>query len=133
MRRFSSSAGNSESRQHLRLSENEDTGFVSISIRHQSPFVAKTWTELVVKELNNYFRTKDKKEAEIAADFLKKQIAQTSFTEIKQVVAELLQGRTQQLTLIEVSNFYVFDYIDPPVVMENKSEPKRFRICLFAA
>ena len=120
-------------KKHLRLSENEDTGFVSISIRHQSPFVAKTWTELVVKELNNYFRTKDKKEAEIAADFLKKQIAQTSFTEIKQVVAELLQGRTQQLTLIEVSNFYVFDNIDPPVVMEKKSEPKRFRICLFAA
>jgi len=61
------------------------------------------------------------------------QIAQTSFAEIKQVIAQLLQQKTQQLTLIEVSDFYVFEYIDPPVVMETKSEPKRSIICILGA
>jgi uncharacterized protein involved in exopolysaccharide biosynthesis len=44
-----------------------------------------------------------------------------------------MQSRTQQLTLIEVSKYYVFDYIDPPIVMEKKSEPKRSVICILAA
>lgn len=118
---------------HLSVSENEDTGFITIAIKHQSPFIAKEWTELIVRELNHFFRVKDKEQAQAAVDYLNKQISQTSFTEVKQVIAQLLQQKTQQLTLIEVSEFYVFDYIDPPAVMENKYEPKRSIICIFGA
>lgn len=119
---------------HLSVSQDQETGFVTISIKHQSPYVAQSWTELIVKELNNFYRVKDKAEAQAAVDYLNTQIAQTNFTETKIVIAELLQKKTQQLTLIEVSDFYVFDYIDPPAVMEKKTEPKRaiiFIICSF--
>jgi LPS O-antigen subunit length determinant protein (WzzB/FepE family) len=111
--------------EHLSLSIDPETGFVTISIKHKSPFIAKAWTELVVKEINSFFRIKDEAEAMAALNFLNAQISQTTFTEIKQVIAQLLQQKTQQLTLIEVSDFYVFEYIDPPAVMERKSEPKR--------
>ena len=37
------------------------------------------------------------------------------------------------MTLIEASEFYVFDYIDPPAVMEQKSEPGRALICIIGA
>lgn len=111
--------------EHLSVSEDQDTFFVTISVKHQSPFVAQAWTKLIVKELNNFFRVKDKAEAQGAVDYLNTQIAQTSFTEVKLAIAELLQQKTQQLSLIEVSDFYVFDYIDPPVAMEKKYEPKR--------
>ena len=43
-------------------------------------------------------------------------MSQTSFAQIRQVIAQLLQQKIQQLTLIEVRDFYVFDYIDPPGV-----------------
>ena len=119
--------------ENLKISTDLETGFVTLSIKHQSPFIAKSWTELVVKEINEYFRIKDKAEAQAAVKYLNVQIAQTSFAEIKQVIAELLQQKTQQLTLIEASNFYVFDYIDPPAVMERKSEPKRSIICILGA
>ena len=105
---------------HLSVSQDQDSGFVTISIKHESPKIAQEWTELVVNQLNNYFRSKDKAEAEIAVSYLKEEIAKTNFTEVKQVIAELLQGRTQQLSLIEVGEYYVFAYIDPPVVMEKK-------------
>ena len=39
----------------------------------------------------------------------------------------------QQLALVEANNFYVFDYIDPPAVMETKSEPIRSLICIIGA
>ena len=48
-------------------------------------------------------------------------------------MAELLQEETKKLTLIEANQFYVFDYIDPPAVMEQKSEPNRTLICILSA
>jgi LPS O-antigen subunit length determinant protein (WzzB/FepE family) len=116
---------------HIQVSTDIDTGFVTLSVKHQSPFVAKAWTDLIVKELNSFFRTKDKAEAQAAVSFLSAQIAQTNFAEIKQVIAQLLQQKTQQLTLIEVSDFYVFEYLDPPAVMEKKSAPSRSLISIF--
>ena len=113
---------------HFSMSQDQETFFVTIAVKHQSPYIAHQWTELIVKELNKFFRIKDKAEAQAAIDYLNGQIALTSFTEIKVAIAELFQKKTQQLALIEVSDFYVYDYIDPPAVMEKKSEPKRLII-----
>jgi len=116
----------------LSLNVDKNTGFVTLSIKHQSPFVAKQWASLVIDEVNSYYRLKDKLESERAVSYLNKQIAMTSLSEIKQVLAQLLQEETKKLTLIEANQFYVFDYIDPPVVMEQKSEPRRALICIIS-
>ena len=119
--------------EHLSLSEDKKTGFITLSIKHQSPFVAKQWTELVINEVNTFYRQKDKSESERAVSYLNQQILMTSLSEIKLVIAELLQEETQKLTLIEANQFYVFDYIDPPAAMEQKSEPKRALIIILSA
>jgi len=119
--------------EHLSLSQDEKTGFITLSIKHQSPFIAKQWVELVVDEVNNFYRQKDKTASEKAVSYLNQQISATGLSEIKQVLAELLQEETKKLTLIEANKYYVFDYIDPPVVMEKKSEPNRSLICIFSA
>lgn len=116
--------------EHLNLTEEKSADFLTISIKHQSPYIAKQWVELVVSEINSYYRQKDKSDSERALNYLNKQISLTSLSEIKQVIAELLQAETQKLTLIEANQSYVFDYIDPPAVMEKKSEPYRAMICL---
>jgi hypothetical protein len=122
-----------EFRTKLSLSEDKKSGFTTISIKHQSPYIAKQWTELIVSEVNRFYRQKDKLESEKAASYLNQQISMTSLSEIKQVLAQLLQEETKKLTLIEANQSYVFDYIDPPAVMELKSEPKRSIICIFSA
>lgn len=116
--------------EHFEVSEDKKSGFVSISINHKSPYIAQEWSDLIVKEVNNYFRVKDKAEAEAALQYLNQQISQTNLTEIKQAIAQLLQQKTKQLSLIEVSEFYVFDYIDPPAIMEKKFKPNRAVICV---
>lgn len=118
---------------HLQASKDTETGFINISIKHQSPYVAKAWTELIIDQLNYFFRTKDKQEAQASMDYLNIQMSQTSFAEIKLVIAQLLQQKMQQLALVEASDSYVFDYIDPPAVMETKSEPVRSLICIIGA
>jgi|TARA_B100000767_G_scaffold109976_1_gene105285 hypothetical protein len=119
--------------EHLTLSEDKKSGFSTLSIKHQSPFLAKQWSELVINEINSFYRQKDKLESEKAVNYLNKQISMTSLSEIKQVLALLLQEETKKLTLIEANEFYVFDYIDPPAVMEKKSEPSRALICILSA
>ncbi len=116
---------------HFSLSEDNSTSYVSLTIRHQSPFIAKQWTELIVEEINSFYRNKDKVQAEKAVVYLNNQLAKTSFSEIKQVTASLLQKEIQKLTLIEVNENYVFEYIYPPDAMEEKAEPSRILIVLF--
>ena len=60
-------------------------------------------------------------------------MAQTRHTEIKQVIAQLIQQKMQQLTLIEANKFYVFSYLDSPLVMEEKVEPNRKSISILGA
>jgi uncharacterized protein involved in exopolysaccharide biosynthesis len=117
----------------LSLNEDINSGFITISIKHQSPFIAKQWTELVVEKVNNFYRQKDKSESERAVTYLNQQISMTGLSEIKQVLAQLLQEETKKLTLVEANRSYVFDYIDPPAVMEQKSAPKRFLILILSA
>ena len=119
--------------EHLTLSEDKKSGFIVLSIKHQSPFIAKQWTELVVNEINAFYRQKDKSESEKALSYLNQQISTTGLSEIKEVLAQLMQEQTKKLTLIEANQYYVFDFIDPPAVMEEKSEPKRALILILSA
>ena len=61
------------------------------------------------------------------------QIAKTNLSEIKEVIAALMQQETQKLTLIEANEFYVYEFIDPPAAMEYKSEPLRLVIIFIGA
>ena len=107
------------------LKQNNNTGFITVSVKHRSPYIARAWTELIVEQLNDFYRTKDKLEAQLAIDFLHTQMLQTRHTEIQQ--------KMQQLTLIEANKFYVFSYLDSPLVMEEKIEPNRKSISILGA
>ena len=120
-------------KKYLSISEDKISGFITISIKHQSPFVAKEWVELIVNEINMFYREKDRSKSEKAVGYLNERISMTGLSEIKQVMAQLLQEETKKLTLIEANQYYVFDYIDPPAVMEKKSEPTRSLICILSA
>ena len=117
-------------KKNMYVSENRDTGFVTVVVKHKSPVVAKEFSEIIINELNKFYRSKDKREAQAAMVYLNSQMAQTSLSEVKQVIAALLQQKIQQKTLIEANEFYIFSYIDPPAIMEKKSEPSRATICI---
>ena len=66
-------------------------------------------------------------------EYLNEQIAQTSYTEIKQELSSLIQQETEKLMLVEANEDYAFKVIDPPIVSESPSEPDRFVIVILAA
>ena len=119
--------------EHVGISKDLKTGFIKLSVKHQSPYVAQAWAELIILKINAFYKDKDKEEAEASVRYLNTQIAQTSYAEIREVISQLLQQQTQKLTLIEANDYYVFEYIDPPAVMERKAEPMRAMICIIGA
>jgi len=119
--------------EHIGINKDLKTGFIKLSVKHQSPYVAQAWAELILHKINAFYKDKDKEEAEASVRYLNTQIAQTNYAEIRQVISQLLQQQTQKLTLIEANDYYVFEYIDPPAVMERKAEPMRAMICIIGA
>lgn len=118
---------------HFFIEKDIKTNFVTIKIKHQSPYIAQEWIKIIVDQINGYYRDKDKNEAEKASSYLNNILMKANFSEIKQVIASLLQQETQKLTLIEANEFYVYEYIDPPAIMEKKSEPNRAYICIIVS
>jgi len=115
------------------VKKDEENDFLNISVKHQSPYIAEAWTRLIVDEINELYKTNDRLESEAAINYLNLQIAQTSYTEIRLVIANLLEQKMQQMALIEANRFYLFSYIDPPTVMEEKFSPKRSSISILGA
>lgn len=113
------------------ISEDKKTGFVTVTIKHYSPYIAKKWAQLTANQINIFYSEKDRKQAENSIDFLNAKIIDTNFSEIKDVMAQLLKQEIQKLTLIEANKNYVFEFIDPPYVQEEKVEPQRALICIF--
>ena len=73
---------------HLSFSEDMKSGFSTLSIKHQSPYIAKEWAELVVNEVNSFYRQKDKTESEKAVRNLKMRISDAEFR-FKREIGEL--------------------------------------------
>ena len=117
---------------HLNIFEDSKTGYVTLSIKHQSPLIAKEWVQIIVEEVNFFYRQKDKEKSERAVIYLNNQIASTSLSEIRQVTASILEKEIQKLTLVEANKDYVFEYVYPPSVMEEKSEPNRLLIFILS-
>lgn len=117
---------------HLSIETDNKTSFVTVEIKHKSPYIAKEWTNLLIDQINDFYRKKDKDEAERASNYLNTLLVKTNLSEIKEVIAKLIQQETQKLTLIEANEFYVYEFIDPPAVMEKKSEPNRILIWILS-
>ena len=113
----------------LGITQDKQTGYVSVSIDHQSPVIAAQWVSWLVKDVNAAVRMQDVDEAERSIEYLKQQAAKTSLADLQTMFFELIQSQTETIMLAEVRPEYVFKTIDPAVVPEEKSEPNRVLIC----
>ena len=114
----------------LTISEDEKTSLVTITIKHESPVVAQAWVALIIEAITEELRGTDVEEAQGSIEFLEQQRAQTSLVSLDEVFAQLIEEQTKTIMLANVSKDYVFNVIDPAVVPELKSDPKRALICI---
>lgn len=114
----------------LDISMNKNTGFVSISINHKSPNIAKRWLDLIILNINESMRELDKQSSQRSIDFLNKSTESTSVRSINDVISVLLENQMQTLMLANSQKDYVFKIIESPIASEKKSGPSRAIICI---
>ena len=116
----------------LNVSSDNATGFVTLSVDHVSPYIARDWAELMILEINEQFRARDHEIAISSIAYLNNQIAITSVVEVRQALSQLLQNQIQTSMLTDANPDYVFSVIDPPVPPELKDSPGRALIVILA-
>jgi uncharacterized protein involved in exopolysaccharide biosynthesis len=114
----------------LGVSQDKQTGYVTVSVEHQSPVVAATWVNWLVEDVNAAVKAQDVTEAEKSIEYLREQVTNTSLADLQAVFFDLIQSQTETVMLAEVRQEYVFKTIDPAVAPEEKSKPSRALICV---
>ena len=114
----------------LGVSQDKQTGYVTVSIEHQSPVVAAQWVNWLVEDVNAAVKEQDVAEAEKSIEYLREQVTNTSLADLQAVFFDLIQSQTETVMLAEVRQEYVFKTIDPAVAPEEKSKPSRALICV---
>lgn len=114
----------------IAISEDSITGFVSLSIQHQSPNIAKEWTELIIQKINSSMRMENDNLAKKSIDFLTNQVKNTSLKETRDAITSLIESQMQNLMITAASESYVFRVLESPIAPEKKTSPSRALICI---
>ena len=114
----------------LSLNQDRKTSYITLSISHKSPYIAKEWVEIIILKINETMRDIDKVNAQNSINFLNTSSKSTNFQSIKETMANLLENQLQILMLASSNEFYVLKILDSPIVPERKSSPQRSIICI---
>lgn len=114
----------------LQISKAKDSGMITVKYTHISPIIAKQWIEWLIEDLNAKMRKRDIEEASRSIDYLRKQLDGTPLTGMQQVFYQLIEKQMQTIMLANVRDQYVLKIVDPPVIPEEKTGPKRSVIVL---
>ena len=117
----------------VNVSEDKKTNFVTVSVEHISPVIAQEWALMIVRETNAMVANMKIQEAQNSIDFLNEQIMITPYAELRTLLYEVIQQKTQDMMLAKVNLEYALTTIDPPLIPEVKSKPSRAFICILGA
>jgi uncharacterized protein involved in exopolysaccharide biosynthesis len=116
----------------IKVDEDKTNGMITISLKHYSPMLAKSWLDNIVVTINEEMRQRDLKESERSISYLTEQISKTNVADVKTMLFSLIEEQTKNIMLANVRDEYVLSTVDPAQVSEMKSEPKRAVMVILA-
>lgn len=111
--------------QLMSVSQDKETGMITLEIEHYSPKVATQWLLWLVEDINTNMREKDKHVANNSIKFLTRKLEQIQLADMQTVFYQLIEEQTKTVMLAEVTQEYVFTTIDPANAPDEKAKPKR--------
>ncbi|MDP5328187.1 MAG: Wzz/FepE/Etk N-terminal domain-containing protein [Litorivicinaceae bacterium] len=104
----------------------------NLSFEHQSPVLGAEVLTLLIQDIDDYARAKDRTQSESSIAYLEAKLEETRLVDLQNVLYQMIESQTKTLMLAEVNPDYAFRVIDPPIVPELKSKPKRSLIVVIA-
>ncbi|MEO5345223.1 MAG: Wzz/FepE/Etk N-terminal domain-containing protein [Magnetococcus sp. YQC-9] len=109
----------------LKITEDKKSGLVILTIEWKNRELASRWANLLVERINRHLRTLAIEDAKNNIEYLNAEMAKTTFVELKQVIAALTEDQIKKIMLANGRPEFAFRVIDPAVVPERRSWPKR--------
>lgn len=114
----------------LAVSQDKQTGLVSVSIEYYSPQVAKEWLDLIIVAINEHMQERQVAKVSRNISYLEAQIAKTSIAEMREVFYTIIEEQTKNKMVAEASPDYAFVTVSPSMIPELKSKPNRALTCV---
>ena len=117
----------------MNIAADKKTSFITLSVEHESPFVAQQWVEIIMDQIDQVMRDQDRQTARKSIEYLNSVTPTVNYEEIKQALSSLQQEQMKRLMMVEASNNYIFKVLDSPIVPEVKVKPKRLLIVILGS
>ena len=114
----------------ISIEQDKANSMVTVSIEHYSPYIAQQWVNWLVDAINEEMKTRDLIEANNSIIYLNGQLEKTRVADLQEVLYQLIEEQTKTIMFANVREQYVLKTIDPALVPELKSGPKRALICV---
>mgnify|MGYP001554648365 CR=1 FL=1 len=116
----------------INIFADNQTGLIALEVSWLDPELAAIWANKLVEKANLFLKQKAIDEANQSIEYLKDQIQSTSEVGIQELLYKLTEKELQTIKLASVRKDYAFKVLDPALVPELKSKPKRLLICALA-
>ena len=117
----------------MSIAEDKKTSFITLSVEHESPFVAQQWVEIIMDQIDQVMRDQDRQTARKSIEYLNTLAPTVNYEEIKQGLSSLQQEQMKRLMMVEANDNYIFKVLDSPIVPEVKVKPMRSLIVILGS
>lgn len=107
------------------ITVNQETGLVTLKINWHDPKMGVIWADLIVKRINKALHDEFLHETHRNLNYLNEQLLKTQNSEMRSVIFALIQEQVKKEMLSSDPTNYAYKIVDPAVVPEKKSSPKR--------
>ena len=115
----------------MSVNKDKKTLLVTLSVEHKSPFIAQQWVEIMINQIDQVMRDQDRQTATKSIEYLNSLAPTVNYEEIKKALSALQQEQMKRLMMVEANDNYIFKVLDPPIVPEVKSRPKRSLVVIW--
>jgi uncharacterized protein involved in exopolysaccharide biosynthesis len=105
---------------------------ITISVEFPDPDMAARIANYYIITLNDYMSSEARRTANINKEYLEKQLRKTNDNIIQQKIYNLIADKIETMMMTEVNEGFAFKVLDPPMVPDMKSKPKRAQMIVVA-
>lgn len=114
----------------MEITTDTDTGLITITFQHLSPKHVSDWLNDLIFSLEAKLRQIEINKSQKNLSFLQSKISENTIASVDEAFAQLIQEQIKQLMLTNADDDYIFRVVDPAVMPEVKSGPRKSLIIL---
>jgi len=107
------------------IEEDTTTGLLTVSFEFRDPGMSAEWANEYIAMANDTIRRRTIEESSRALDYLNEQVQKTTIAGLRDTLYSLVEKQLENITLANARRDYAFRVIDPAVMPEQRSSPKR--------